>query len=79
MTLCETQGMTERPDRPRFIEPAQPARSPEEAKRRRSTTMISVGVLVLIVAALAATGGSTVWLLPALLGVGLLVGGLVIR
>lgn len=69
--------MTE--DRPRFIERQEPARTPEEARQRRAATMLGIGVLALVVGLIGAASGSTVALLIGILGVGLLVGGLVIR
>lgn len=56
-----------------------PAASPEEARQRRSTAMIVFGALGLAMAAAALINGAPLGLLLALLGVGLLVGGLVIR
>lgn len=66
-------------DRPRFIERAQPAKTAEEARQRRSTTMITLGAIALVLAVLALTSGSAFGYHFGLLGVGLLVGGLVIR
>jgi hypothetical protein len=56
-----------------------PPASPEEARQRRSFAMIVFGALALIFGFLGLSAGAPVGVLFALLGVGLLVGGLVIR
>jgi uncharacterized membrane protein HdeD (DUF308 family) len=68
-----------RADRPRFIEPADRAQTPQEARQRRSTAMISSGVIGVLIGLLSLGSGSFAALLLGLLGIGLLVGGLVIR
>lgn len=70
--------MTE--DRARFIERQPPAQTPDEARQRRATTMLSLGVVALLIGFLALAGDSQgIGLLIGILGAGLLVGGLVIR
>jgi hypothetical protein len=72
--------MSEQPGRVRFIERGEPARTPAEARQRRSTAMLVFGGVALVWALLLGiAGGSPVAVLLGLLGVGLLVGGLVIR
>lgn len=66
-------------NRPRFIERQETARTPAEAQQRRATTMLSVGVVALLIGVLGATAGSAIALLIGVLGVALLVGGLVLR
>lgn len=71
--------MTE--DRARFVERQEPARSPEEARQRRAATMLGIGAIALVFALIATVNGGneSIALLIGVLGVGLLVGGLVIR
>lgn len=71
--------MTDKPDSPRFIERAQPAQTPAEARQRRSTTMVTFGAVLTVMGFVGTAGGNSIALLLALLGIGLLVGGLVIR
>jgi uncharacterized membrane protein HdeD (DUF308 family) len=67
-------------DRPRFIERQAPAQTPQEATQRRAATMIGIGALALVFGLVTlVNSGSSVALLVGLLGIGLLVGGLVIR
>ncbi|WP_372728976.1 hypothetical protein [Nocardioides sp.] len=66
-------------DRPRFIERQAAAQTPEESRQRRALTMLGVGGVALLIGLLSTINGSAVGLLIGLLGVGLLVGGLVIR
>lgn len=69
-------------DRPHWIDRGEPAATPEEARQRRSTGMITTGVLALVFAVALYVDVQAVTALIALLGllgVGLLVGGLVIR
>lgn len=65
--------------RRRFVEPSQPPQTPEAARQQRSTRMIGIGVIVLLWGLLVAALGGMAGLVLALLGAGLLVGGLVIR
>lgn len=51
----------------------------EKRLERRSTAMIRVGGLALIGAFLAYSGDSAIWLLLALVGVALFVGGLMVK
>lgn len=53
--------------------------TPEEIRDRRSQNMITVGVAALVIAFIALMNGAAIGLLFALLGVGLLVGGLIVR
>jgi hypothetical protein len=71
--------VTEQPDRPRFIERGEPARTPEEARQRRSSAMLVFGGIASVWALMGVSGGSPVALLLGALGIGLFVGGLVIR
>lgn len=68
-------------DRPRFIERQAPAQTPDEARQRRSATMLGAGGLALLLAFVFLANGASesAGLLLGVLGVGLLVGGLVIR
>jgi hypothetical protein len=72
--------VTDQPDRPRFIERGERAQTPDEARQRRSTAMLVFGGLALVWGLLGVAGGghSIAWLIG-LLGIGLVVGGLVIR
>lgn len=78
-----TTGKKKRPEREGVISrtgqrPTE-TRSAEELRDRRSQNMIAIGVVSILISAIALGNGATVGLLLALLGVGLLVGGLVIR
>lgn len=70
-------------DRPRIIERVQRAVAPEDAQRNRSNAMVTLGVVLFVLAGLIVNsnpdGGSMGAILFGMLGVGLLVGGLVIR
>jgi hypothetical protein len=70
--------MTSEPRR-RFMEPSQPPRTPEEARQRRSTRMIGIGAIALAWGLLVVALGGMAGFVLVLLGIGLLVGGLVIR
>lgn len=56
-----------------------PVATPEERRDRRSTAMIRFGGLAVIVAFLAIGSGAAIGFLIGLLGVGLFVGGLIVR
>ncbi|NUR28509.1 MAG: hypothetical protein HOV76_32405 [Hamadaea sp.] len=70
--------MSEQPERPRFIE----RRDPGEpvSRQSRSSAMLAGGVVALVLGLIGVLGaGSMAGLVVAILGAGLVVGGLVIR